>query len=190
MEFLPLVSEFTGELTGESLSRPEVIKRRAWCRSTNIFVLNHAGQILCHQRSMQKDRLPGVWLTHVGGHVGMDETYESNAQKELAEEAGIVLPVQSLIPWRTTRIPISRLWTREFVTLCDLDEASLVPQPGEVERFRWMSVAEIMQAAKESPTLWQAGTHDFLVEYNCLRAVLSAAHSFGVLPVPERLCTW
>ena len=190
MEKLSLVHPETGEPTGKALDRAEAIAARAWCRSTNVFVFNSRGEILCHQRSSAKERMPGVWSTHLGGHVGEGETYESNALKELHEEAGIAALPGQLLPWRTTRIDAPRLWAREFVTLVDRDDVALVPQPGEVDAFSWMSFREIMKESKKEPAKWCVGTHDFKVEYQCMRSALSVASALGAMALPQGMRVW
>lgn len=190
MEHLPIVCESSGERTGECLPRHELLAREEWCQTTNVFVMNSEGQVLCHQRSLQKERLPGVWMTHLGGHVGADETYEENALKELSEEAGIRVDAHELIQWRTTKIPRARVWVGEFVVLKDVSLEALVPQSGEVEKFAWLSVDEILKDAATYPKHWCAGTHDFFVEYHCLRAALATAENMGALKVPTSQRAW
>lgn len=189
-ERLDIVCEETGHPLGHALPRHEAIATQAWCRSTNIFVVNSKGEILCHQRSLNKERYPGVWSTHLGGHVGTGETYETNASKEVEEEAGIRAHPSRLIHWRTTRINRARLWVREFVLLHDAAVESLIPQPGEVEQFLWLSPEEILRQEKENPSLWLAGTHDFQTEYYCMRAVLNAVHAVGAMNVPQEMHSW
>lgn len=190
MEHLEIVCPNTNTPTGEKVLRADVINQGLWCRSTNLFVLNDKGEILCHQRSLEKERMPGVWSTHLGGHVGHGETYESNVQKEMEEEIGVGVPNDQIIPWRTTRIEPARLWVREFVTLLNVDVDQMTPQPGEVEVLRWMKPDEIIKSAKENPEQWCAGTHDFLVEYHCLRAALAVATSTGIIKTDNTLDTW
>lgn len=192
MEVLEIVREDSNKPTGVALSRAEVLAKSAWCRSTNVFVLNSQGDILCHQRSLQKERMPGMWCTHLGGHVSAGETYEVNAAKELEEEAGIIVPPHRLIPWRTTKLNKARLWVREFVTCLDVDIHQLNPQAGEVEAFAWKTVEAILHEASLDSSRWCAGTHDFFAEYQCLRAVLAAAGHLGVweTPMQEQLHVW
>ncbi len=190
MEILPIVHEESGELTGVCLPRHEVIAQSAWCQTTNIFVMNAKNEILCHKRSSVKERMPGVWMTHVGGHVGQDEDFDSNALKELSEEAGIDATAQELIHWRTTRIPSARVWVREYVILKDLPVESLIPQPGEVDQFAWFKIEEILQNFQTEPHNWCVGTHDFYVEYHCLRAALTAAQHTGAINPSSPLHSW
>lgn len=190
MEILPVVSEITGELTGEQLPRAEAIARGVWCQTTNIYVLNSKGEVLCHQRSLEKERLAGAWMTHLGGHVGVDESYEENAHRELFEESGIAIHPTSLIHWRTTKLDHARIWVREFVTLVDVPLHQLIPQKGEVEQFAWLSLDELNARTVAEPNIWCVGTHDFSVEYPCLRAVLTAAQQHGVISPREPIHTW
>jgi len=187
MEHLPIVCEHTNKELG-TLPRPEAIATRAWCRSTNVFVMNSSGELLCHQRSLKKERLPGGWSTHLGGHVGVGETYETNALKELEEEAGLTLSPEKLIQWRTTKHEQSRLWIREYVVLHDAPETNFIPQPGEVEAFKWLSLSEILQLEKEGN--WFAGTHDLKSEYQAMRSALVVAHNHGSCEVPEAMHSW
>lgn len=190
MEHLEIVHEHSGELIGQTLPRHEAKQQKMWCRSTNIFVLNSAGEILCHQRSLNKEHLPGYWITHLGGHVGVGETYETNALKELEEEAGLKgIQSHQLIAWRTTSMESARLWVREFVIVLDKEVSELTPQPGEVERFEWKTPQQILESAKRDGN-WCAGTHDFWTEYHCLRAVLATAQVHGLTELPDRTHVW
>lgn len=190
MENLEIVCNKTGQPLGVVLPREAVIRSQAWCRSTNVFVLNSKGEVLVHQRSMQKERYPGVWSTHLGGHVGEGESYEINALKELEEEAGVTKQQNQLVPWRTTRLEKSRLWVREFVTLHDAPVHAFIAQPGEVDQFKWMSPEEILAASVIQPEMWIAGTHDFRTEYLCLRSALNAASALGAVEVPIAMQAW
>ena len=196
MELVEVVHPETGIPTGAKLGRLEVIQQAQWCRSTNVFVVNHQGEVLCHQRSKNKERLPGVWYTHVGGTVGAGETFESNALKELGEEAGIQKDASDLIAWRTlpvaktTRADNVRLWMRDYVVVHDAPIETIIPQPGEVEQFAWKSFNDVLASERNEPTKWNAGVHDFVVEYHCLRAALVVAHTQGKIELPETLHVW
>lgn len=174
MEQLEIVCEHTGRPLGIFMDRSEVIAQQRWCRSTNVFVLSSTGHVLCHQRSLQKERMPGVWCTHLGGHVSRGETFESNAKKELEEEAGIQISAERLLPWRTTRMDVPHLWVREFVTVLEKSADALIAQPDEVECFEWLSPELIQRYADQNPAGWCVGTHDFRIEYQCLQAVVTA----------------
>jgi isopentenyldiphosphate isomerase len=189
-EQLEIVCEQTGTPLGYSLPRHEAIAQGAWCQSTNVYVVNSAGQILCHQRSLQKERLPGGWSTHLGGHVGAGEYFLSNAQKELEEEAGVALAEHAFLPWRTSKLTRARLWVMDVVVHHDAPLDAFTPQPGEVETFAWMHPQEIMSAYAQAPETWFAGTHHFPEDYACIRAVLAAAHHKGMIRPTHDIRRW
>jgi isopentenyldiphosphate isomerase len=190
MEQLEIVHEHNGQPTGEILPRNEALAREAWCRSTNVFIMNSRGEILCHKRSMQKERLPGAWYTHLGGHVGVGETCDSNALKEVMEEAGIEITADQLVKWRTTKADGPRLWMHDYVALIDAPVEAFTPQPGEVDEFRWVSFDEIIANKENYPDVWYPGYHGFKAEYECIRSALVAAHHLGAIEVPEELHGW
>lgn len=189
MEILKVVCKDTNCVLGAKL-RPDLIRDGDWSQSTNIFVINSKGQLLCHERSLDKDRWPGAWMTHLGGHVGHDEEYHDNAQKELEEEAGVKVEKNELIGWRTTRNEGSRLWVRDFVVYIDQPEAYFTPQKGEVEKFAWMHFDDIVALSEKTPEMWFAGMHDFKTEYHCMRAVLAAAHASALIQIPQHMHTY
>jgi len=189
MELIRVLNKYDGSPSGKILPRPLVISQRQWCGTTNIFILNSKGDILCHKRSAKKDRLPGVWMTHFGGHVGSEETYEENAKRELMEELGLHRPPQ-LIPWRKTKVEHSCMWVKEFVAFGDYEVAKLNPQDSEVDELRWLSAEEITRQSSLDPHAWVAGTHNFMNEYQCMRAALVAATHTGTVYIPQSLHSW
>lgn len=128
--------------------------------------------------------------------MGKGETYETNALKELEEEAGIKAEAKLLIPWRTVpvkatpRAQNTRLWMRDFVFFTDDPASAFTPQPGEVDRFAWKSFEEILENELKYPYLWYAGIGDFRTEYHCMRSALHAADALGILSVPKDVRHW
>lgn len=183
-EILQVVDPETGEPTGEHISRHELYERKLWCRTTNIFVLNSAGDILCHQRSLNKERFPGAWSTHFGGHIGQGESFKVSALKELQEEIGLTINPYMIIPWRTSKKDASRIWVRDFLTIYDGNIDNLSPQKEEVECLSWYKPNEILKLLdaeiEDAVPSWMAGTHDFETDYQCMRAVLTAMIDAGI----------
>lgn len=185
-ELLQVVDPETGEPTGQLLTRKDLFEQKAWCRTTNIFVLNSKGEVLCHQRSLDKERFPGAWATHFGGHVTKDESFKISALKELEEEISLKVNPFQLIPWRTSKKDVSRIWVRDFLTLYNGTTADLKIQESEIQRIKWFTPEEILkQLESESAdsldgASWLAGTHDFFSDYQCMRAVLTAALDIGI----------
>ena len=187
-EKIQVVDEHTGEPTGEIVPRKEIFERNLWCRTTNIFILNKEGQVLCQKRSSNKERFPGVWITHFGGHVTEGESFRINAVKEVEEELGLLIPMFQMIPWRTSCKIESRIWTRDFVTVYNGPLEKLIIQKSEVDHIEWYSPAEILNHI-ENKLLPEwitelSGFHEFREDYQCLRAVLTACLDIGIFGGP------
>lgn len=188
-ELLQIVDPETGEPTGEHVPRHELFSKKLWCRTTNIFVLNSEGQVLCHQRSMNKERYPGAWSTHFGGHITEGESFKISALKELSEEIGLTVNSFQLIPWRTSKKEASRIWVRDFLTVYDGPIDTLKLQTEELEQVKWFTPQEILEEIDREVepeemegefAEWLAGTHDFEADYQCMRAVLTATIDAGI----------
>ena len=189
-EVLQIVDAETGEPTGELLARSEALANHRWCRSTNIYVLNTSGEILCHQRSLSKERYPGIWSTHFGGHVTGGESFKINALKELEEEIGLTISPYQIIPWRTSRKERERLWIRDFITVYDGALEHLKLQTTEIQQVKWHTIEDILSFLDtegiNDGANWLAGTHDFYSDYQCMRAVLTATLDAGLFGDPYK----
>jgi isopentenyldiphosphate isomerase len=73
----------------EPLPRSTVHATGVWHRTTDIWVYNSKGQILCNKRSTLKDSSPGLWDLSFGGHVLAGTESVQSAIDELREESGI-----------------------------------------------------------------------------------------------------
>lgn len=65
-------------------------------RSVAVVVVTGAGELVVHRRADWKDVWPGRWDVCFGGVVGVGETWEAAAVRELAEEAGVRVPEAAL----------------------------------------------------------------------------------------------
>jgi 16S rRNA (adenine1518-N6/adenine1519-N6)-dimethyltransferase len=75
---------------GEQKLRSVVHKElKDWHRATSIVIVNDKKEILCQQRSLKKDREPGMWQAGFGGHLKAGQTYLENAIEELEGYRGI-----------------------------------------------------------------------------------------------------
>ena len=64
-EFFDIVDE-TGIPTGQVVSREEAHRDKLWHRTTQIWIVNSNGEILCQKRSRFKDAHPGEWQSFFG----------------------------------------------------------------------------------------------------------------------------
>jgi isopentenyldiphosphate isomerase len=145
-----------------TMARREVHRLKRRHRAVHLLVVNRAGKVFLHKRSMQKDLFPGFWDSSAAGHVGAGEDYDSTAVRELEEELGWKLPADALA-WKRRvggRAPIERLFKieareetgQEFVWVYRVEaEGPFVLEADEIERGDWFSVEEIDRWLKERP---------------------------------------
>ena len=62
-------------------------------RSVFILCFDPQGRVYVQRRTTTKDVFPGMYDMFVGGVVEAGETYDHSAQREIAEELGIVGPI-------------------------------------------------------------------------------------------------
>jgi isopentenyl-diphosphate delta-isomerase type 1 len=131
------------------LARREVHRQKLRHRAVHLLVVNRAGQVFLHQRSMQKDLFPGVWDSSAAGHVGAGEDYDATAARELAEEIGC-RPAKA--PRPLFKIEAREETGQEFVWVYRVEaEGPFVLQPDEIERGGWFTPAEIERWLAERP---------------------------------------
>lgn len=95
-EIFDVVNE-RDEIIGRA-TRAEVHERGLMHRAVHVMVFNSRGQVFLQQRSLKKDRQPGLWDSSASGHLASGEDYDACAMRELGEEIGLELsaPLQRL----------------------------------------------------------------------------------------------
>lgn len=135
-------------VTGQ-LARREVHARGLRHRAVHMLVVNRAGKVFLHQRSMQKDLFPGVWDSSSAGHVGAGEDYDGTALRELEEELGCR---PERVPQPLFKIEARQETGQEFVWVYRVEaEGPFTLQADEIERGDWFSVTEIDRWVAERP---------------------------------------
>jgi len=132
-----------------TMARREVHRLKLRHRAVHLLVVNRAGQVFLHQRSMKKDLFPGVWDSSAAGHVGAGEDYDATAGRELEEELGCrpARPPQPLF-----KIEAREETGQEFVWVYRVEaEGPFVLEADEIERGDWFGVAEIDRWVAERP---------------------------------------
>ena len=78
------------------VSRAEMRAGNLRHRAVYVLVLDGAGRLLAHRRADWKDVWPGRWDVAFGGVAGVGEPPDVTARRELAEEAGVGVPLERL----------------------------------------------------------------------------------------------
>ncbi len=129
--------------------RSEVHRLGLMHRAVHVLVFNAAGQVFLQQRSMKKDRQPGLWDSSASGHVDSGEDYDACAVRELGEEIGLELQTA---PRRLFKLAASAETDREHVWVyrCEA-EGPFRLHPEELERGDWYAPAEVTRWMAERP---------------------------------------
>lgn len=146
-EYLEVVNQ-QGEVLGVALrsvchQNPSLIHRVA-----HVLVFNPAGQILLQKRSLRKDVQPGKWDTSVGGHLGVGETFEAAAYREMKEELSIQdVSIHCLYQyiWKTT---IETELVRSFY--CFYAASEILYNRDEIDEVRFWDVTDIIDIVSQS----------------------------------------
>jgi len=116
------------------------VMRRANLLHRAVFIVVADGpRILAHQRAPWKDIWPSYWDLALGGVVGAGEAWDVAAERELEEEAGVVVPLE---PLGEVRYEDDRV--REIARVYRAETAGPFTFPdGEVVDSAWIDVGEI-----------------------------------------------
>ncbi|MBI3884862.1 MAG: NUDIX domain-containing protein [Opitutae bacterium] len=135
-------------VTGQAPRRE--VHARGWRhRAVHLLVVNRAGRVFLHQRSLAKDLFPGAWDSSAAGHVGAGEDYDGTALRELEEELGC-RPARA--PQRLFKIKACADTGREFVWVYRVEaEGPFTLQADEIARGDWFAPAEIDRWLAERP---------------------------------------
>ncbi|MEZ4699276.1 MAG: isopentenyl-diphosphate Delta-isomerase [Rhodothermales bacterium] len=127
-------------------------------RALSVFVFNSAGDMLLQQRARDKYHSGGLLSNTCCSHPRPGEASEDAAHRRLMEEMGFDCPMRPLFTF-TYRTDfgnglIEHELDHVFVGIHDADP---VPNPEEVEAWRWQSVEETardMARRPEAYTFW------------------------------------
>jgi isopentenyldiphosphate isomerase len=131
--------------------RPDVHRDGDWHRAAQVFVQNERGELLCHRRHPAKDLHADLWDACVAGHVGVDESYEACAVREVFEEIGVViqpgeltwLRYQSVVGSDAAKGLRDREHTTVFLWRTALPIGAFTPQATEISELAYLTPADI-----------------------------------------------
>ncbi len=119
-------------------------------RSAAVVVLSTDGRLLVHRRAATKDLRPGWWDVCAGGVVGVGESFEAAAVRELAEELGVTCTDLTMIGRGRFDADDSREMSELFVAVTD---GPFRFADGEVAEARFVSSSELRAFMAVEPFL-------------------------------------
>lgn len=141
---MPTVSELVEYVDGQDhvlgvVTRADAVRHSLPHRIAATICHDRAGRILVLRRSERLTRFPGHYDVLVGGAVGVGESYEDAATRELTEELGLRLTVRFMFKFfhRNSAGPV---WMGVHEAL--VANHPLAPDPAEISWHGWLTIAE------------------------------------------------
>jgi isopentenyldiphosphate isomerase len=132
------------------VTRAEVRARRVRHRTVFVAVLDGAGErVLVHRRAGWKDVWPDRWDLAFGGICAVGEGWVAAAQRELAEEAGLVAPLTWAGEGRYEDDAVAEV---AHVFTARTDAEPTCPD-GEVAEVAWVPLAGLPAWLAERPVV-------------------------------------
>ena len=159
-----------GTPAGYSRGRTEVHAKGLWHRTVHIWAFDSKGRILFQLRSRVKENNPGLFDTSCAGHISAGDSSVNAAVRELREELGVHKSSRDLeylfeAKHESVLNGGSYLDNEYYdvykISLSDDEANSLVPQPGEVDSFTWMTREEFFAKHKLHPEKFVEHPQDF-----------------------------
>ena len=159
-----------GTPAGYSCGRTRVHAEGLWHRTVHIWAFDREGKILFQLRARVKENNPGLYDTSCAGHISAGDSSIGAAVRELREELGLAKSPRDLeYLFEATHESVlnggsyldNEYYDVYKVTLSDKEANSLVPQPGEVDAFKWMTREEFFAKHKLHPEKFVDHPKDF-----------------------------
>ncbi len=131
----------------------EAHERGVLHRAFSVFVVNEAGEVLLQRRAAIKYHGGGLWSNSCCGHPRPGEATGVAARRRLREEMSIDCPLEPVFSFTYRADMASGLIEHEidhvFVGRSSRDP---LPDPAEVEAWRWASPDRILNELAEEPS--------------------------------------
>ena len=127
--------------------------------------------MLIQQRQSYKEGWPGLWDISVGGSAVKGENSQTAAEREVLEELGINLDLQSIRPKLT--IQFERGFDDVYLVEKEVDLKDLKLQEEEVQDAKWVTKEEILQRIE---------SEEFIPYYkNLIRLFFDMRNQYGCI---------
>ncbi len=144
----------------EPMPRDEVHKNGIWHRTTDIWVLNSKGELLCEKRSMAKDVSPGEWESIFGGHTLAGEDDLESAIKEIEEELGLKVKGEELKFFKTVKASDREKnfqhnrFKSVYLLNFDGNSSEIDFEEEEIDEVKWVGKKEVRRILEHLEKNW------------------------------------
>ena len=99
---------------------------------------------------MKKDKSPGKWSISAEGHLGVGETYEHAAARELKEELGVAAKLELIF----RAVYSVETETENYCAFRAMSSGPFRPDPDEVSDVRFFGLKELRKLLEEKPDMF------------------------------------
>jgi len=135
-----------------TMEKMEVHQKALLHRAFSIFIFNSKGDMLLHQRALNKYHSAGLWTNACCSHPHKDQQTIDAAEKRLQEEMGFTIPLKKAFDFTYKAALDNGLTEYEydhvFVGTYDGD---IKPDEVEVRDFCFVSMDEIKKSIQSHP---------------------------------------
>lgn len=139
------------EVTGV-MEKMEAHRKGLLHRAFSVFIRNDAGDMLLHQRALDKYHSGGLWTNACCSHPMPGETVTQAAHRRLTEEMGFDCPLSELFQFTYRTDFDNGLIEHEYDhVLMGTYNGTIHPNPQEVNDHRFISIETITRLLQEQP---------------------------------------
>lgn len=121
-------------------------------RAFSIFVFNSRGELLLQKRAKGKYHSGGLWTNTCCGHPLPGESTQEAASRRLKEEMGFVCGIREVFSFcYNARLDGNMVENEYDHVFCGVYEGNPVPDPEEVEGWKWANINQIQKKVHERP---------------------------------------
>lgn len=126
-------------------------------RAFSVFVLNSDGELLLQKRASHKYHSGGLWSNTCCSHPRDGEKVEDAAHRRMQEEMGFDCHLEKLFAFTYKAEFDNNMMEHEYDhVFVGYDNQNPVPNPDEVEDYKWMSLDDIAHDIKQNPSKYTA----------------------------------
>ncbi|MCI6268245.1 MAG: NUDIX domain-containing protein [Clostridiales bacterium] len=152
-----------GRLTGHTVKRCDPLPKDGYHLVVHVCIFDRKGRMLIQQRQFFKAGWPNQWDLTIGGAASSGEDSRTAAQRELKEELGLSIDMNTIRPKMT--LNTERSINDFFMIEREVDIGDLQLQYEEVQAVRWATLEEVLEMIDKKEFLpYYPGLIRFLFE--------------------------
>ena len=150
MEEIILVDENDNQIGTEEKQKAHIEGKMH--RAFSVYIFNSKGELLIQQRAKTKYHSAGLWANTCCSHPRPGEDTEEAAHRRLKEELGIDTALKKEMEFVYKVKFDNGLTENEYLhVLTGKADVAPIPNPHEVEDWKWVSIDNLRKDIKENP---------------------------------------